>query len=258
VHTIEFLGMTPANGNSTAFIDSVTLTTLENTFADGNFDAPVQAIDGYTIAPAGSAWQYSGVAGVTADNSGFTYISNKATANVPNGTQDAFIKNNGSVSQTVCFDAGTYNISFLASQRIAYQTQAQEIDVLVDGTSVAMITPAVATTFNSTPSNTTYVYTPYQTSNFTVAAGPHTVEFLGMIQPVNNSVDSTAFIADPVINLGSALVDGSFEEPALAAATYQVAPAGAAWQFTGVARSPGAIRLPPTATNSPSSRTPAA
>ena len=266
VHTIEFLGMTPANGNSTAFIDSVTLSTLENTFAGGNFDAPVQAIDGYTIAPAGSAWQYSGVAGVTADNSGFTYISSKATANVPDGTQDAFIKNNGSISQTVYFDAGTYNISFLASQRIAYQTQAQEIDVLVDGTSVAMITPAVATTFNSTPSNTTYVYTPYQTSNFTVAAGPHTVKFLGMVQPVNNSVDSTAFIADTVINLGSAARRRQLRG---------TGPGGG--DLRGSARrrglaihrsrrnkqqsqraSPGAIRLPPTAISSPSSRTPAA
>ncbi len=37
------------------------------------------------------------------------------------------------MSQSVYFDAGTYNISFLATQRIEYQTQNQQIEVLVDG-----------------------------------------------------------------------------------------------------------------------------
>ena len=58
-------------------------------------------------------------------------------ANAPNGAQVAFIKNNGSISQSVYFDAGTYNISFLATQRANYQTQNQQIEVLVDGTQVA-------------------------------------------------------------------------------------------------------------------------
>ena len=56
--------------------------------------------------------------------------------NAPDGTQVAFIKNNGSISQTVYLDAGVYNLSFLAAQRVNYQTQNQEIEVLIDGAEV--------------------------------------------------------------------------------------------------------------------------
>ncbi|MGO9109701.1 MAG: DUF642 domain-containing protein [Thermoguttaceae bacterium] len=231
LHTIEFLGMSPQTANSTAFIDDVAIATDENTFSDGGFESPVLAVDAYAVAPAGCSWQFSGTAGVTANNSGFTYVTN-GTAYAPDGAQAAFIKNNGSMSQTVDFDAGTYNVSFLASQRILYQTQDQQIEVLVDGAPVALITPAVSTTFASTKSDTNYTYTPYQTSNFTVTAGPHTVEFLGMSP---SSADSTAFIDDAVINTGCSLIDGSFEEPALAAKAYEVAPSGTSWQFSGVA-----------------------
>ncbi len=234
VHTIEFLGMSAAGAKNTAFIDEVSLNTLENTFSNPDFAAPAQQLDGYTIAPTGAAWQFTGIAGVAANNSGFNYISANARMYAPSGVQVAFIKNNGSMSQTVYFDAGTYNISFLATQRILDQTQPQQIEVLVDGSPVALVTPAVTTTFGSTPSNTNYLYTPYQTSNFSVAAGPHTVEFLGMSQPNGNSVDSTAFVDVPQINLGSALVDGSFEEPALAAKSYAIAPTASPWQFTGI------------------------
>ena len=105
-------------------------------------------------------------------------------------------------------------------------------------------------------------YTPYQTSNFTLAAGTHTVEFLGMTPP---SADSTAFIDNAAINAGCAISDGSFEEPALAAKAYQVAPSGTSWQFAGMAGVSANASgftvgnpMPPTATRWPSSRTPAA
>jgi hypothetical protein len=231
LHTIKFLGANPPSGNSTAFIDNVSLATDENTFSNGSFEAPVMPANGYAVAPNGSAWQFTGTAGVTSNQSAFTILTN-ATLNAPLGYQAAFIKNNGSMSQTVDFDAGTYNIAFDASQRILYQTQNQQIKVMVDGAQVALVTPAIATTFNSTPSSTIYLYTPYQTSNFTVTAGPHTVTFLGMAP---SSADSTAFIDAAVINTGCSLADGSFEEPPLAARAYAAAPTGTPWQFSGAA-----------------------
>ena len=48
-----------------------------------------------------------------------------------------------------------------------------------------------------------------------------------------SSGDSTAFIDDAAINAGCAISDGSFEQPALAAKAYQVAPGGTPWQFRG-------------------------
>ena len=143
----------------------------------------------------------------------------------------AFVKDDGSVSQTVYFDAGTYDISFLASQRIGYQPE--QIEVLIDSQVVGLITPSVSTMSNSTASNTTYTYTSYQTLNFTISgSGAYLVKFQGM-NPASG--DSTAFLDDATISAGSAIDDGSFETPDLAAKTYQVAPGGSGWQFTGMA-----------------------
>ena len=218
VHTITFAGMTnPSSGTSTAFIDDVTLTTLQNSFSDGGFESPVLAADNYQVAPAGSAWQFSGLAGVTANYSGFNQVTN-GSLNAPDGAQAAFIKDGANISQSVYLDAGTYNISFLATQRIKYQTQNQQIEVLLDGVPLLepLITPAVAETPTSTATDTVYTYTPYQTTNFTVAAGEHTIEFLGMAP---STADSTAFVDDMMINQGCAVSDGSFEEPAVARTT---------------------------------------
>ena len=81
------------------------------------------------VAPNGSPWQFSGKAGVSSNGSAFT----GGNPNAPDGTQVAFIKNTGSMSQSVYLDAGTYSLSFLAAQRGSYQTQNQQIQVLVDG-----------------------------------------------------------------------------------------------------------------------------
>jgi hypothetical protein len=231
VHNIQFVGMSPQSADSTALIDQVSITAAENSFSDGGFEAPVLAKDSYAPAPSGSGWQFAGDAGISANDSGFTSVT-KGALNAPDGTQVAFIKNNGSISQSVYFDAGTYNISFLATQRINYQTQNQQIEVLVGGVQVALITPATSTTPNSSSSNPTYTYTAYQTSNFTVTAGAHTVEFLGMSPP---SGDSTAFVDDTAINAGCAISDGSFEQTVLAAKAYQFTPSGTPWQFSGAA-----------------------
>ena len=68
----------------------------------------------------------------------------------PNGSQVAFLKDNASISQTVYLDAGVYNLSFLAAQRLNCQTQQQEIEVLIDDTNVGQIAPAAPVVVNNT------------------------------------------------------------------------------------------------------------
>jgi hypothetical protein len=224
VHTLQFLGMTPPSGQSAALLDFVAVVTTENTIIDGSFETPVLAANTYAVAPSGSGWQFSGSAGVSTNDSAFT----NGSAYAPTGSQVAFLKNNAAITQPVYLDAGAYNISFLATQRINFQTQSQQIKVLVDGAQVGLFTPASAVS----QSTGAYIFTPYQTSNFSVAAGTHTVQFLGMTPPGG---DSTAFIDSVAIAAGYAIGDGSFEETALAPATYQVAPSGTPWQFSGTA-----------------------
>ena len=90
--------------------------------------------------------------------------------------------------------------------------------MLVNGSQVGLITP----------SGTQYAL--YETSNFTVASGPQTVQFVGMAP---STADSTAFIDNATITAGCVISDGSFEQPALAAGAYAVAPSGTGWQFSG-------------------------
>ena len=209
----------------------MTVTTLTaNSISDGSFAAPALAAQSYQIAPTSSPWQFSGDAGVSANNSGFT----NGNPNAPDGAQVAFLKNNGSISQTVYLQAGVYNLSFVAAQRLNYQTQNQEIEVLVDTTEVGAVVP------------TSDTYAEYQTWNFTVASGAHNVEFLGLNL---ESGDSTAFLSEVVITpVVDALLDGGFETPAESANTVAADPNGLPWQFTGTAGVAGNSTLSTTQT----------
>ena len=75
MHTIEFLGTNPLSGESTALIDSVSIATAENALVDGGFESPVLPAATYQVSPGGSGWQYTGIAGVTNNNSAFTGVS---------------------------------------------------------------------------------------------------------------------------------------------------------------------------------------
>ena len=105
------------------------------------------------------------------------------------------------------------------------------------------------------------LYDNYQSLTFTVAAGQHTIEFLGM-DPLGG--DNTAFI-DQVSLSANGITDGSFESPALAAGTFQYETPYSPWQFSatsGIASNSSGFTATnpnaPAGTRSPSSRTTAA
>jgi hypothetical protein len=129
----------------------------------------------YVYDPAGSAWSFSGNAGLAGNGSAFT-SGNPAA---PQGTQVAFVQTTGSVSQAVTFAAGSYTLSFSAAQRGNNGPSSQTLQVLIDGSVVGTITPG----------GTGYAI--YSTSSFAVTAGAHTIKFLGL-NP--NGGDNTAFI----------------------------------------------------------------
>jgi hypothetical protein len=222
-HTVEFVGLNPLGGDNTAFIDEVALSAAD-ALSDGSFETPSLPANTFQYAPNGSPWQFSGAAGVTGNRSGFTNEPNVAglpvagNPDAPNGTQVGFVQDNGSMSQSVYLDAGTYNVSFLAAQRAGrYQTSYQSVEVLVDSAPVGTITPTGPT------------YLSYQSSNFTVAAGTHTIELLGL-NPQGG--DNTAFIDEAVVAQANLFSDGIFATPLLAADAFQYAPNGSPWQFS--------------------------
>ena len=73
----------------------------------------------------------------------------------------------------------------------------------------------------------------YQTSNFTVAAGPHTISSSARTR---RAADNTAFVdlvaIAPEVN---SISDSSFEAPATGCGHFPVVPNGSPWQFSGSA-----------------------
>src|SRR5262249_49187322 len=120
--------------------------------------------------PAGTPWTFAGTSGLIANGSAF------GNPNAPGGTQAAFLQHRGSISQTINLPAGTYSLSFQAAQR---PRNSQTFQVQVDGIVVGTFTPAGTS------------YSPYATAGFTVAAGQHTIAFVGT-NPGGG--DNTAFL----------------------------------------------------------------
>ena len=84
----------------------------------------------YKYRPTGTAWTYTGLAGVASNGSAFTAANPVA----PQGTQVAFLQETGHFSQSINVAAGTYVVSFAAAQRGYSQSSSQTFEVLVDGT----------------------------------------------------------------------------------------------------------------------------
>ncbi len=241
-------------GDSTAFLDEVTITPVVDSLLDGGFEQPALAGSAYATDPSGAAWQFTGTAGVAGNGSAF--VENSAvTQNAPAGTQVAYLQDTGSISQTVYLDAGTYQLSLMAAQRAFNQTYYQEIEILVDNN--ILLNSGQPDSID--PASTQYES--YESATFTVAAGAHSIEFLGL-NPLGG--DNTAFIDQVAISTASALADGSFETPALDAGQYQFAVTGSPWNFSagaGISSDASTITSgnpsAPTATRWPSSRAPA-
>ncbi len=197
------------------------------------FEDPILGTGGtaYQYDPTGTAWSYSGTAGVAGNGSAFT----SGNPNAPQGTQVAFLQETGTTTQTVDFTvAGTYQISLGAAQRANYGTSNEEIQVEVDGSVVATITPA-GTTYST--------YSTYTTSPFTASAGNHTITLVG-VDP--SGKDYTAFVdqvnvnnvaATGVTTPSAAFGDAGLESPSVGtgSSAYRYDPAGTAWTFTNQA-----------------------
>jgi hypothetical protein len=72
-HTISFVGLDPAASQDTAFLDAVSVRLLPGV-SDGGFEIPVvgSGVDADLFDPSGSAWTFSGTAGVAGNGSPFT------------------------------------------------------------------------------------------------------------------------------------------------------------------------------------------
>jgi hypothetical protein len=179
-HTLTFQGTNLNGGDNTVFIDNVLVNQQQSGLIDTGFESPAVALGGFTYNPTGSAWSFTGQAGLAANNSPFT----SANANAPQGSQVAFLQNKSSISQTANFTAGNYTLSFNAAQR-ANTANAQILQVLVDGT--------VVSTFGTLKGSS---YQSLTTPTIALAAGNHIITFQG----TNATGDNTVFIDGVTVN----------------------------------------------------------
>src|SRR5271157_5319795 len=174
-HTITFQGLDSAGGDNTAFVDAVALVNV-SLIADPGFEKVVVGTGQFQYDPTGSPWTFSGGAGLSGNDSGFTSGNPPA----PEGSQVGFLQETGSFTQSISgWAAGTYVLTFDAAQRGNFGVSWENFNVLIDGSVVGTFTPT-GTSYQS-----------YTTAAFTVTAGAHTITFQGLDSAGG---DNTAFL----------------------------------------------------------------
>jgi glucose/arabinose dehydrogenase len=202
-------------------IGRISYASAKPSLLDAGFESPTLSPGSYQYAPTGTPWSYAGSAGVAGNGSGFT----SGNPNAPEGAQVGFLQGTGAFSQDLAgLPAGSYRISFQATQRANYLPSQEDLAVLVDGVVVGTFTPAGTS------------YAAYSTGPFVLPAGSHTVTFQGL-----DSVggDNTAFLDNVQLTAATPdLAGGGFEVPFVDAGSFnsfQYAPTGTPWSYAGSA-----------------------
>jgi len=222
-HTITFVGVN-SSGDSMVFIDAIQALVVP-ALQDPSFETPSASNSqgDYLINPLYSDWSFVGTSGNSTGVSGNGTAITTGDGSAPNGSQVAFIQDDGAITQSVPgWAAGTYSISFLAAQRSTQTaTTLESFQVLVDGLLVGTFTPSGAT------------YTNYATAPFTVTAGSHVVTFQG-VDPAGG--DRMALLDLVGIQLQvqtiPTVLDPGFESVVVNPGNFTAAPAGSPWTFT--------------------------
>jgi PKD repeat protein len=183
-HTIRFAGQTTAD--ATLFIDQLVIESVSAVpspvgVASSGFEAPSVGANAFgafvyrpATVPGSQDWTFTGNAGVTGNNSGFTAQNPSA----PEGGQVAFVQtNDGVISQSLSFpQTGSYTLTLMAAQRGNWNQGSQTVQVYLDNVLIGSVAPNGTT---------------YQSFSipFTATQGAHTLSFRG-----TTAADSTAFL----------------------------------------------------------------
>ena len=197
-HSITFQGLDSAGGDNSAFIDQVAVALASpSSIGDPGFEQPVVGSGNFQLDPPGSPWGFTGSAGISGNDSGFTSGNPPA----PQGAQVAVLQGTGSFTQNVAnLVAGlSYVLTFDAAQCGNFGVSQQDFEVLIDG--------SVVGTFQ--PTGTTYEC---YTASFTVTAGAtHTITFKGLDSAGG---DNTAFLDTTTLTVNKATPTITWANPA--------------------------------------------
>jgi hypothetical protein len=173
--------------------------------ANGGFETPSLGAGNFAYQPSGASWSFSGNAGISNVNSGFT----SGAPEVPAGQQVAFLQTNGSMQQTVYLVPSSI-LSFHATQRVNYGG-VQTLKVLVNGGVQAFVLGTRQGNSISTASITppAHYYETYAVKLTSVTrAGYYTLT----IEAATTGVDATAFIDSVALTTTSAHAYGLWDQ----------------------------------------------
>jgi hypothetical protein len=163
--------------------DGVAATPTRVEFSDGSFEQHRVGTGyaAYEFAPDGTGWTFGTQIGHVA-NSGIAGDGSAYDApTAPDGTQAAFVQNQGSFWQDINFpQAGKYTLRFKSAYRNDYGG-ANKFEVWVDDTLVGTFLPTSSSTFEN------------YSATFSVDAGTHRIKFAGKNQQ-NQQGDQVSFI----------------------------------------------------------------
>jgi len=151
--------------------------------ANAGFETPGQGSNNYSYGTAGGSWTFSpssGAPGNAPAGSGIAANGSPWFAPpAPEGTQAAFVQGDGSVIQSFTVSqAGTYAVAFGAVARAG--ESANTITVKLDGNTISTVPASLLSTA---------AWNTFFTSSVSLAAGSHTLEFVGNFSG-NSDVDS--------------------------------------------------------------------
>jgi hypothetical protein len=228
---IQAAGSASNNGDVTAFVDVVqvlqsgTSTAVTNGLQNTSFETNNVDPSGFKKTADGvvaSPWLFTGLAGVSRNNSGF---GSTAAAGDAVGLLQSAGDNNASLSQNLAVPTGSYQVRFRAIQR-NYTSLDQRLNVFVNDVYIGTIQPNNIPTYDTFTSASFNVTAPALTATVsTNSASPTSTTPIPFAVTFSQSVGST-FTASDVTVSGGTLTSGSFSGSGAGPYTFTVTPSG--------------------------------
>jgi hypothetical protein len=177
--TLSLAGGAPVMDSFTIGSGKLTLapaTTGSVAVPNASFEVPSYAPQGWSYHPTGTSWNFLSSSGTAANNTPWVGIS-------PEGSQVAYLQNNGSMNTEVIVSSdGHFRLSFLASNRPNYL--ASGVVVMLDGEVIGTLTPGQIGQGGD--------FNRFELPAVHLTAGIHTLAFQGQ----QNGSDSDTLIDD--------------------------------------------------------------
>ncbi|WBA41479.1 beta strand repeat-containing protein [Hymenobacter canadensis] len=230
---LRIQGVGGSGGDVTAFVDAVQVLSggapFANALQNGSFETHDPYNNGgntFAYSPTGASWSFNSVSGIADAGSAFSPVT-PVPSGIAVGVVQSNLGINGLLQQNLAVPTGSYQVSFLAAQRVCCSTTDQALNVFLNGVFIGSIQPPNNNAYSPFTSATFSVTAPALTATVSSTAGasgsstgttpiPFSVNF-------SQSVGTSFTAADLTVGNGS-VVAGSFSGSGAGPYTFTVTP----------------------------------